>query len=88
MPKIHAASASASCGSPREAAAQLERAGVRLADEVDGELRVVRAAREEDEQPPRVALVGGGEAVGIQSARAGHRDDLVASGRSCDWALP
>ena len=51
-----------------EAAAQLERAGVRLADEVDRELRVVRAAREEDEQPPRVALVGGGESIGVEAA--------------------
>ncbi len=41
-------------GTQQELAAQLERAGVRLADEVDGELRVVRAAREEDQQPPRV----------------------------------
>ena len=55
-----------------EAAAQLERAGIRLADEIDRELRVVRAAREEHEQPPRVALIGRGEAVGVQSARAGH----------------
>jgi hypothetical protein len=54
-----------------EAPALLEGARVRLGHEVDGELSVVGAAREEDQQAPTVALVGGGEAIGVE-ALAGH----------------
>jgi hypothetical protein len=64
-----------------EAPAQLEGARVRLGDEVDRELGVVRAPREEDEQPPPVALVGGGEAIGIE-ARPGHPKRSCRKGRS------
>jgi len=61
----------ADVGRDREATALLERAGVGLGDEVDGELGVVGAAGEEDEQPAPVALVGGGETVGVE-ALTGH----------------
>ena len=54
-----------------EAPALLEGPRVGLGDQVDGQLRVVGAAGEEDEQPAPVALVGGGEAIGVQ-ALAGH----------------
>jgi hypothetical protein len=54
-----------------EAPALLEGARVGLGDQVDGQLRVVGAAREEDQQPAPVALVGSGEAVGVE-ALAGH----------------
>jgi hypothetical protein len=50
-----------------EAPALLEGARVGLGHEVDGELRVVGAAREEDEQAAPVALVGGGEAIGVEA---------------------
>jgi hypothetical protein len=58
-------------GVRREATALLERAGVGLGDEVDGEPGVVGAAGEEDEQPAPVALVGDGETVGVE-ALTGH----------------
>ena len=67
-----------------EAAAQLERPGVRLADEVDRELRVVRAAREPDEQAPRVALVGGGEVLLVEEGTG--RATIFARPSSCDAA--
>jgi hypothetical protein len=54
-----------------EATALLEGARVGLGHEVDRQLRVVGAAREEDQQPAPVALVGGGETIGVQ-ALAGH----------------
>jgi len=50
-----------------EAPSQLEGPGVGLGDEVDGELRVVGSPREVDEQPAPVALVGGGEAIGVEA---------------------
>ena len=55
----------------REATALLEGARVGLGHQVDRQLRVVRAAREEDQQPASVVLVGGGEAIGVE-ALAGH----------------
>ena len=55
----------------REATALLEGARVGLGHQVDGELRVVGAAREEDQQPASVALVGSGETIGVE-ALAGH----------------
>ena len=54
-----------------EATALLEGAGVGLRHQIDGQLRVVGAAREEDQQPAPVALIGGGEAIGVE-ALAGH----------------
>ena len=51
--------------------ALLEGARVGLGHEVDRELGVVGAPREEDQQPAPVALVGGGEAIGVE-ALAGH----------------
>ena len=66
MPKTQPASASRSPRIGGEAPALLEGPRVGLGDEVDRELRVVGAAREEDEQPAPIALVGGGEAVGVE----------------------
>jgi hypothetical protein len=68
-----------------EAPAPLERARVGLDHQVDGQLRVVGAPREEDEQPAPVALVGGGEAIGIQ-ALTGHPKRSCPKAGSCDAA--
>jgi hypothetical protein len=50
-----------------EAPALLEGTRVGLGDQIDGELRVVGAVGEEDEQAPPVALVGAGESVGAEA---------------------
>jgi hypothetical protein len=68
-----------------EAPAALERPRVGLGDQVDGHLRVVRAPREEDEQPAPVALVGSGETIGIQ-ALTGHPKRSCRKAGSCDAA--
>jgi hypothetical protein len=74
IPEVHAATPSASCASPGKRR-RSSNARVRLADEVDGELRV-DARRLQKTSSRRGTLVGGGEAVGIQT-RADHRGDRV-----------
>ena len=54
-----------------EATALLEGARIGLGHQIDRQLRVVGPAREEDEQPASVALIGGGETIGVE-ALAGH----------------
>jgi hypothetical protein len=74
IPEVQAATPSASCAS----AGKRRRgsiARVRLADEVEGELRG-DVRRVQMTSSRRGALVGGGEAVGIQT-RADHRGDRV-----------
>src|SRR4051812_13607283 len=56
-----------------EAGARLPRAGVGLADEVDGRLAVVGPARQPDQQAPRIAAIRGGEVlVGEAGRTTGH----------------